>query len=145
MFPPKENHMDRLRQRLVQEEGFTLIELLVVIVIIGILLAIAVPSYLGFRDRASQKSADADIRAALPSVEAYYGDNGNYTAMTVANLRSTYDSGLSPAVALSGVAAGAYCVGATVSGKTASFKGPGQTTPWYPTVDCTGTASATAP
>jgi type IV pilus assembly protein PilA len=146
MFPPKENHMDRLRQRLAQEEGFTLIELLVVIVIIGILLAIAVPSYLGFRDRAAQKSADADVRAALPSVEAWYGDNGTYTNMTIPLLRSTYDSGLSPAVAFSGTPGATYCIGATVTGKTVSFKGPGQTTPWYTNAACTlpagGQASA---
>jgi type IV pilus assembly protein PilA len=107
-----------IRKRLTgKEEGFTLIELLVVIVILGILMAIAVPSYLGFQTRAKKAAAQANIRAALPSIEAYYGDNGTYVGMTVANLQASYDAGLR----LSNATTAPFNAGGIISVSATSF------------------------
>jgi type IV pilus assembly protein PilA len=115
-----------LRQRLRNDEGgFTLIELLVVIIIIGILLAIAIPSYLGFRDRAQKSAAQSNIRAIVPAIEAYYSDNGTYLTMTVPLLKSGYDQSINTAkYTLEDLAASAYCVKTTEGSYTAWKSGP---------------------
>ena len=116
------------RSTLEDEGAFTLIELLVVLIIIGVLLAIAVPSYLGFKQKAEQTAAASDVREAIPSAEAFYSDNGDsYTNMTSLAALQTYDSGVSTniqTVKPENSGAG-YCISAEVGSSWAHVIGPG--------------------
>ena len=72
--------LHKLRQRAQDEKGFTLIELLVVILIIGILAAIAIPAFLGQREKAQDTSAKTQARNAATAMESIYTDDQTYGA-----------------------------------------------------------------
>jgi type IV pilus assembly protein PilA len=70
--------LHKLRERAQDEKGFTLIELLVVILIIGILAAIAIPAFLGQREKAQDGGAKTQARNAATAMESIYTDDQNY-------------------------------------------------------------------
>jgi prepilin-type N-terminal cleavage/methylation domain-containing protein len=83
------------RRRLESEDAFTLVELTIVLLILGILLTIAVPSYLSFKDKASKTAAQSDVAVAVKSVISYGADNFPNSQNDPDATTSTSDSGYS--------------------------------------------------
>jgi prepilin-type N-terminal cleavage/methylation domain-containing protein len=136
MTSPHRTQLQERRPTLTDETAFTLVELLVVVLIVGTLIAIAVPAYLNFQAKSQSTAAAADVREAITDANAYYvGNEESYTGMTPGSLMSTYDSGL--VISSSGstgiVSAKAegngqtFCISAVSGGRWAHYSGPGGT------------------
>ena len=76
------------------EDGFTLIELMVVVLIIGILVAIALPTFLGARTRAQDAASKAILKTALTGAKAYFLGAGTYTGFDAPGAPEAEETGL---------------------------------------------------
>ena len=99
--------------------GFTLIELLIVVVLIGILVAIAIPQFATTKERAFDATAKSDVRNAMASQEAYFADTQTYAPGSMATGSFTTSTGVS--ISTSAASSGGYTVTASHSRPTNSY------------------------
>src|SRR3954471_17070232 len=121
--------LNSLRNRLNGEEGFTLIELLVVILIIGILAAIAIPSFLNQKGKGEDSKAKADARTTQTALETYYTDNQNYNSGSTWALCVTPLKNIEAQVPADGAGVGQATVTQGTNGYTIKVQATG--TRWF--------------
>lgn len=145
--------MKTIRRGMNRDEGFTLIELMVVVMIIAVLIAIAIPSFLGFRKSAQDRSAQSEIRNVLLSEKAFWLDSGDYTETAAditafepnANLHAT-DPAVGVVLQLNTASADIVCIVRTSdSGNTFSIWESSTAGTFYGATDLSATCPAAAP
>jgi type IV pilus assembly protein PilA len=106
--------LQKLRERSGSESGFTLVELLVVMLILGLLAAVAIPSFFNQRDKARDADSKAQVRAAQTAMETYATDNGgSYAGADETDLHAIEDTIDVAVVSVPAAAATSYTVRAT--------------------------------
>jgi len=120
--------IQKIKTRMASEQGFTLIELLVVIIILGILVAIAVPAYLSFAGKAKTAAEKSNVRSAIPAAEAYYQDDAiaghsvnTYDNLSLAALQAEAPGISNNVLAGPGATDQVYCIQDTEDGGTTYY------------------------
>ena len=63
-----------------EERGFSLVELMVVVLVVAVLIAIAIPTFMGARQTSNDRATQANVRNAFTATRVYYNEHNEYSA-----------------------------------------------------------------